>query len=59
MPYGFSAAIRNRYRKLWAKKQTGKGVMKSDNLKNQREPVKVIKKRKRKSKRSLKLQENR
>ena len=53
MPYGFSKAIRNRYRKLWAKKQSGKGIVKiAENSQTQRNPV--IKKRKRKSKKSLK-----
>ena len=55
MPYGFSKSIRNRYRKLWAKKQIGKGIEKSvEKLTSRREPVPITKKRKRKSKNSLK-----
>ena len=55
MPYGFSKAIRNRYRKLWAKKQSGKGVEKSvEKLTSRREADQIIKKRKRKSKKCSK-----
>lgn len=56
MSYGFSKSIRERYRKLWARKQSGKGTVKAENLKNQRESTIITKKRKRKSKKSLKRQ---
>ena len=55
MPYGFSKAIRNRYRKLWAKKQTGEGIVKNAQYLQTRQKQ-VIKKQKRKSKKSLKRQ---
>ena len=48
MPYGFSKSIRNRYRKLWAKRQGGKGT--GERLTNQRKPVPIPKKQKKKSK---------
>ena len=54
MSYGFSKSIRERYRKLWARKQSGKGSVKSENLKNHRDPVVITKRQKKKSKKSLK-----
>ena len=55
MPYGFSKAIRNRYRQLWARKQIGKGIVKNtENLQSQRK--RNIEKSKRKSKKSQKRQ---